>query len=291
MENKVIILRGIYGKIKACHLQPCKQPNGTNFPFVKPVRYDSNGNMEMIMTDAERASEDSQYFIPEDELINITDGTTFDLTNPREKNRWLAIKDSFLIAPSRDAKDGQGISLIDGDKTRYGLAEFYIDIPGEESARSVSKKKLITRAWTYIEEDSVDGRLTKCKLLGRNLRNAPASDVEDFLYRRASNNPQEVIDLYTSGDVALQLLFIDARERGVISKKNGLFVYGETNLGATDDSVLLWCKIPENKGILDLIKRDTYPEYAQRNIIEKTEDEIPVVNPKGKKAAADKAKK
>ena len=104
MENKIIVLRSVYGKVKECHLQPCKQANGTNFPFVKPVRYDSNGNMEMIMSDKERASADSQYFIPEDEMITITDGTTFDLSNPREKNRWESIKDSFLIGNGSTAK-------------------------------------------------------------------------------------------------------------------------------------------------------------------------------------------
>ena len=266
MENKIIVLRSVYGKVKECHLQPCKQANGTNFPFVKPVRYDSNGNMEMIMSDKERASKESQYFIPEDEMITITDGTTFDLSNPREENRWLAIKDSFLIAPSRDARDGKGISLIDGDKTRYGLAEFYIDIPGEESAKSVSKKKLITKAWQYIEEDSVDGRLTKCKLLGRNLRNAPSSAVEEFLYNKAGENPQRIIELYTSADVALQLLLIDAREKGTIKKVNGMWMYGEdTTLGATDESVMLWFKIPENKAVLELIRNETYPEYALKS--------------------------
>lgn len=263
MENKIIVLRSVYGKVKECHLQPCKQPNGTNFPFVKPVRYDINGNFEMIMSDAERNSPDSIYFLPEDEIITITDGTTFDLSNPKEKNRWLAIKDSFLIAPSRDAKDGNGVSLIDGDRTRYGLAEFYIDVPGEESAKSVSKKKLITRAWQYIEGDSADGRLTKCKLLGRNLRNAPSSDVEDFLYQKAESNPQQIIDLYTSGDVALQLLLIDAKERNVIVKRHGVYVYGESGLGPTEESVIIWFKMPENKAVLDMIKRDTYPEFIQ----------------------------
>lgn len=265
MENKVIVLRSVYGKVKECHLQPCKQPNGTNFPFVKPVRYDSNGNMELIMSDKERTSAESAYFLPEDEIITITDGTTFDLSNPREKNRWLSIKDSFLIAPSRDAKDGKGISLIDGDKTRYGLAEFYIDIPGEESAKSVSKKKLITKAWQYIEEDSVDGRLTKCKLLGRNLRNAPSSDVEEFLYNTAQDNPNKIIELYTSQDVALQLLLIDAKEKGVVKKIRGVYMYGEdTAIGTTDDSVILWFKIPENKPTLDLIRNETYPEYMMQ---------------------------
>ena len=113
-------------------------------------------------------------------------------------------------------------------------------------------------------DDSFDGRLTKCKLLGRNFKNAPASDVEDYLYNKAESNPQMVIDLYTNGDTALQLLFIDAKDRNVITKQHGLFMYGETSLGATDESVILFFKIPENKTILDLIKRDTYPEFVQK---------------------------
>lgn len=48
--------------------------------------------------------------------------------------------------------------------------------------------KLITRAWTFIENDSADGRLTKCKLLGRTFRNAPSADVEDYLYKEAEKS-------------------------------------------------------------------------------------------------------
>jgi hypothetical protein len=263
MENKVITLRSAY-KVKEYHFQPCKMANGMNYPFVKPVTYDINGNPQLLLSEAERNNPDSQYFIPEDMDIVVMDGTTFNLSDPLQKNKWLAIKDSSLIVPARDARDENGNLRIDGDKTRYGMAELWVDIPGEESERSVTKRKLIIRAQTFIMEDSFDGRLTKCKLLGRNFKNAPASDVEDYLYNKAESNPQMVIDLYTNGDTALQLLFIDAKERNVITKQHGLFMYGDTNLGATDDSVILFFKIPENKTILDLIKRDTYPEFVQK---------------------------
>lgn len=96
------------------------------------------------------------------------------------------------------------------------------------------------------------------------MRNAPSSDVEEFLYNTAQDNPNKIIELYTSQDVALQLLFIDAREKSVIKKVNGMYMYGEdTVLGATDESVMLWFKIPENKAVLDLIRNETYPEYIQ----------------------------
>lgn len=255
-----ITLRSPY-KVKEYHFQPLKGKNGMNLPFVKKVRYDHNGNSEMILSEAERNDPDSQYFIPEDMDIVVTEGTEFDLDNPYEANLWAAIKDSELIAPTRDAKDSNGDLIIDGNKYRYGRAELYVDIPGEQSERSVAKRMLITKAWQYIESDSVDGRLTKCKLLGKNLRNAPSSDVQEYLYTEAEKHPEKIIDLYTNGDTALRLLCIDAKEKNVVKKVGGLYTYGESILGATDDAMILFFKTAANKSILDLIKKETYPEF------------------------------
>lgn len=258
--SNIITLRSTY-KTKEYHFQPCKQSNGMNFPFVKKVRIGAEGESEMILSEAERNNPEHAYFIPEDLDIVIREGTTFDLDDPLQKNMWLSIKDSVLIVPTRDSRDANGNLLIDGDKLRYGEAELWVDIPGEESEKSVAKKRLISRAYVYIEKDSVDGRLTRCKLLGKNMRNAPSSDVEDYLYQQAERNPQLVIDLYTNGDTALKLLLIDAKEKNVIRKVNGLFMFGETVLGSSDDAIILFFKTPANKSILDLIKKETYPDF------------------------------
>ena len=269
----IITLRSAF-KVKEYHIQPCKQPNGLNLPFVKKVRYDAEGNAEMILTEAEKNSPESMYFIPEDEEIVVTDGTTFNLDDPLQKNKWLAIKDSDLIVPTRDYRDSDGNLMIDGGKNRYGAAEIWVDQPGVESEKSVSKMKLITRAWTFIENDSADGRLTKCKLLGRTFRNAPSADVEDYLYKEAEKSPNKIIDLYTNGDTRLKLLFIDAREKGKIVKKSGLFMYGETVLGATEEAVNMFFKNPSNKAIFDMIRDDVYPEYIRTKVedMEKLKD-------------------
>lgn len=259
----IITLRTAY-KTKEYHFQPCKQANGLNLPFVKKVRYGADGESEMILSEAERNDPNRDYFIPEDADIVVTEGTTFDLDDPLEKNKWEAIKNSVLIAPSRDARDEHGNLIIDGDKYRYGQAEIWVDIPGEETEKIVKKKQLITRAWTFIENDSIDGRLTKCKLLGKNLRNAPSSDVQSYLYDEADKNPLKIIDLYTNGDTALRLLIIDAKERNIIRKQDGLFIYGETVLGATEDAIMMFFKTPTNKKVLDLIKRETYHEFIRQ---------------------------
>ena len=100
------------------------------------------------------------------------------------------------------------------------------------------------------------------------MENAPDSDVEDYLYQVAEKNPDMVLELYTSGDIALKLLLIDAKKNGVILKKDGMYNYADNILGATDDAVLLFFKIPANKRILDQIKFETYPEYASVSDIE-----------------------
>ena len=106
------------------------------------------------------------------------------------------------------------------------------------------------------------------------MENAPDSDVEVYLYQVAEKNPDMVIELYTSGDIALKLLLIDAKKNGIILKKDGMYNYADTILGATDDSVLLFFKMPSNKRILDQIKFETYPEYAPVSDIENKIEEV-----------------
>lgn len=270
MDNKVITIRSVY-KVKEYHFQPTKQPNGLNWPWVKQTRVGLDGRSEMVLSDAERNNPESAYFIPEDLDVVVVDGTTFNLADKRQANIWNAIKNHDLFAPSRDARDENGVLLIDGDAKKYGTAELYIDVPGEESERSVSRKKLIMQAFRYVEEDSVDGRLTKCKLLGKNMKYAPSSDVEDYLYQVAEKSPNKIIDLYTNGDTALRLLLIEAKDKNIIRKKNGVLMYGESVLGMTDDAVILFFKTPSNKAIFEEIKRATFPQFVQPTDTDKPE--------------------
>lgn len=81
-----VTLRNVYGREKKYFLQPCKDVNGVNLPFVKKVRYNDNGDSEMILSQEELASSQRDYFIPEDMLIEIYGGKSFDLDNPYEAN-------------------------------------------------------------------------------------------------------------------------------------------------------------------------------------------------------------
>ena len=281
MENKIVTLRTVY-KLKEYHFMPTKQPNGLNWDFVKPVRIDSDGSSYMVLSEAERNDPRSAYFLPEDLDIVVTEGTTFDLSDPLQYNKWMAIKDNDLIAPTRDSKDADGNFLIDGDKKRYGIAELYVDIAGEDSERSINRRKLIHEAEEYVFKDSENGILTKCRLLGRNMKNAPFTDAKDYLLQEADKHPQKIIDLYTGQDSGIQLMLLDAKEQNIIRKINGWWMYGETNLGATDEAMLTFFKTPMNKPIFDALKKHVYPQFAlqfENNTNKDTKVEEPDINP------------
>ena len=61
-------------------------------------------------------------------------------------------------------------------------------------------------------------------------------------------------------------------------------MYGETNLGATDEAMLTFFKTPMNKPIFDALKKHVYPEFAlqyEKSKPETSESKVeePLINP------------
>ncbi len=268
LSNKIVI-RSVRGKVGIeVLIQPCKDPKtGKYADCVK--RVDSNN--DMILTDAEKNDVNSKYFIKETDVFTIVDGTTFDLDDVRDRFIWEAIKYCPLIAPDYYAKDVNGNSLINGTPgwnskaPRYGIAELYVERPGVEANRRVSRKKLKHDAESYIYDDErgYEGRVLKARLLGHRMDNMPDADVTDYLLQVADRDPEKIINIYTGGDTSIRLLFIEARDKHVILYKNKLYTYADNVvLGATDEAAILFLKDPKNANVLKLIKRDTYPDLV-----------------------------
>ena len=266
LSNKIVI-RSVRGKVgNQVLIQPCKDPRtGKYADCVK--RVDSNN--DMILSDTEKNDPNKNYFIKETDVFTVVDGTTFDLDDVRDKFIWEAIKHCPLIAPDYFAKDSNGNSLINGTPgwnskaPRYGVAELYIERPGVEANRRVSRKKLKHDAESFIynDERGYDGRVLKARLLGHRMDNLPDADVTDYLLQIAEKDPDKIINLYTGGDTAVRLLFIEARDKHVILYKNKLYTYADNVvLGASDEAAILFLKDPKNANVFKLIKQDTYPE-------------------------------
>ena len=268
-DDKIITLRSVYDKANIKYfIQPCKNKYGQYPSCIKRV----NSQGDMIMSEKERDdySEGRAVFFPEDHMFTIVSGRTYNLNDPYDKAEWEAIENCPLIAKSRDERDSNGNLLIDGAKStpskpaRNGVAELYIDRPGLDTQRRVSHKQLIHKAESFIYDDprGADGQLNMARILGKDMRNQPTADVIDFLTRVAEKDPKKIIDLYTGDDISLRLTFIEAKEKHVIYIKNKLYLYGDNIvLGATDDAVIAWMKDPRNQKVLELIKKDTYPDY------------------------------
>lgn len=274
-QDRVIILRSVYDKSNIKYfVQPCKNKYGQYPSCIKRV----NSQGDMIMSEKERNdySEGKVMFFPENHIFEISSGKTYHLDDIYEKAEWEAIENCPLIAKDRNQKDSNGNLIIDGPiqsnkvydgKSRpviNGVAELYIDRPGLDTQRRVSHKQLIHKAESFIYDDprGIDGQLNMARILGKNMRNQPAADIVDYLIRIAEKDPKKIINLYTGNDISLRLLFIDAKEKKVIYIKNKVYLYGDNIvLGATDDAVIAWMQNPKNQKVLELIKKDTYPDY------------------------------
>ena len=273
LKSNVVVLRSVFGKVgQKYFIQPQRDSRGKYADCVR--RVDSHGDIILTSEEIEKESQGLAAYIPEDAVFTITDGHTFNLDDVYERAVWESIKNCDLIAPDRLAKDDKGNYLIDGtidpkSKTpRYGAAELYVDRPGFEAQKRVTRRKLIVEASNYImnDERGYEGRLLVAKVLGRDMKNQPNADVEDFLLSIAEKTPEKIINCYTGGDLSLRMLFIDAREKGVILKKNGLYIFGEEGkvvLGATDDAAIEWMKQSKNNKTLALIRKDTYSDMFE----------------------------
>ena len=273
LKSNIVVLRSVFGKVgQKYYIQPQKDARGRYADCVK--RVNSQGDIILTPEEIENESKGLAAYIPETELFVIEDGKTFNLDDVYDRAVWEAIKNCDLIAPDRFAKNEKGDYLIDGTvdprskRPRYGTAELYVDRPGFEAQRRVTRRKLIVEASNYImnDERGYEGRLLVAKVLGRDMKNQPNADVEDYLLSIAEKTPEKIINCYTGGDIQLRMLFIEAREKGVIVKKDGLFVYGEdckVALGATDNAVIEWMKLSRNSKTLALIRKDTYQDVFE----------------------------
>lgn len=273
LKSNVVVLRSVFGKVgQKYFIQPQRDSRGRYADCVK--RADAHGDIILTPAELEKESRGEAAYIKEDEVFVIEDGKTFNLDDVYEKAVWEAIKNCDMIAPDRFAKNEKGEYLIDGTidpkskRPRYGTAELYVDRPGFEAQRRVTRRKLIVEASNYImnDERGYEGRLLVAKVLGRDMKNQPNADVEDYLLSIAEKTPEKIINCYTGGDMQLRMLFIDAKEHGVIVKKNGLYLYGDNvTLGATDSAVIEWMKISKNAKTLGLIRQDTYPDMFKED--------------------------
>lgn len=275
--NNEIILRSVYGKVNQIYfIQPCPNPRTGRLPdCVRPVK-GPPGSTEMILSeeDIDQMSKGLKHFVPADKVFEIVDGTVFNLDDIVDKAHWESIQYCNWIAKDRYERDAAGNLVVDGGAKRYGVADLYVDRPGEVTTARVNKKQLIHRACDYVYNDSESSRVKKCRVLGRDLKNAIPADVLDYLIETAEKDPQKVIQLYEGEDWKLQLFILDAIDNGVIRRNDGIYKYDDKMIGGSMNAVIDFLKDVRYKKLVDSIKRETYPELLPRDEKIKLESEL-----------------
>lgn len=271
--NNEIILRSVYGKVNQTYfIQPCPDPRTGRLPeCVKSV--DAHGDMILSEEEVRAMSRGEKHFIPADYVFEIVDGTRFDLDDIVDKAKWGSIENCNWIAKDRFQRDADGNLVIDGNAKKYGVADIYVERPGELTKAKVTKKQLIFRAHRYIYDDTESNLIKKAKVLGRNLSNAVSADIIDFLLEIGEKTPKKIIDLYEGEDWKMQLFIIDAIERGVIRNSEGLYKYNDKMLGGSMESTVAILKDIKYKAVLKSIQRETYPELLPKQDIQAIMDE------------------
>lgn len=280
MESEKIVLKSVYGKTarQTFHILPCKDPvTGMYPPHVRECYLDDQQQPQMILSEKDKEFvSNGGVLIPAAVPIVVQHNTTFDLSNPLDKARWEAIKNSKLIANNRLQKDEKGNYVIDGEKVsisattkmavgKYGLADLYIENPGLVAKSKNDFRRLVAKAFQLVMDDSAAGRVTKCKLLEKDMSHAEPSDVEDYLLTMAQNNPEKIIDLYTGTDTANRLLIIDALDKHVLIKRDNLIIYADNIvLGASVDAAVTFLSRPDSIKVKELILQETYPELQKK---------------------------
>lgn len=257
--NDIIILRSPF-KIPKAYLTPAKNPITGRYPDCVR-RTNKDGDLILSREDIDSG----RHFIADTDVIEINDGKVFDLNDEIQAAEWEAIKYHKFIAKSRDERDDKGNLIIDGSAKKYGVADWYVEIPGLEAQNKNQSRRKKLEAQNFIINDSPEERLLKARVLGKSMRNAHDSDVEDYLMQEAEKNADRIINLYTGGDMKLRVLFLKAKDDKVIVMKDKLWMYGDSILGATDEAAISWMKQPVNKKIFQLIQQEVYPEMFEQN--------------------------
>jgi hypothetical protein len=237
-ENKVIRLKSVF-----------KQGKTT----VQPVR-DNTGWYRGI----ERLSEDQKkervhWAEPTSKYV-IKDGTTFDLNNEAQRITWEWVKHSPCICQTYEE-----VQFTPG-------AEFWIHHEGEEAQKSLSRKELKYKAGELIMKDNAANYPLRTKLLGVNMDHESAVVLKDYLLDIAEQTPDRIIKIYESHDLSYRLLFLKALDKGLIRRDDhtGIYTYGNTVLGMTEDSAVAWMQDTANKNLVEMLEREANPEYFVR---------------------------
>lgn len=230
-SDKRIILRSFY-KGDKCTVSPAK---------------DINGRYKGIEEDIPDVMKIEMGYVPGIESkVKLYDGMEINLNDPTWEKDWEWMQHCAEIADD----------FAEGQSTR--AAYFYIFRPGLESTKKVNEQEARVKLLNYILNDSPENLYNRASILGNDMSDMVISDVKEFLLDMVNTEPARIQQVYESKTFALELLLMHSVKKGVITKRGGVYTFGEILLGVEEAAVIAYFANPKNHITTRAIEAVTY---------------------------------
>lgn len=237
----IVTLRTVWSKEQKLHLDPVYDPITQ---WYKGVDRLSNAQKEKM-----------NFHVDENSTIELHNGINFNLNERVGRMQWDWVQWTVAIA-----EDFEACQKTPG-------AMFYIDNEEREAQTGLTESEAILKAMNYVQTDKSANWKSRIRLLGLNMDEDPDLTVKNYLMNMARKieSAYKVIDVYENNELGVQLLYLQAMDKNIIIKKNGAYLFGDTVLGISDESVLGFLKDPNNSIIIEQINKETNPEHYKKD--------------------------
>jgi len=225
----VIVLKSVYKNGKYT-VQPAKDPVKNWFHGVPRLSEDQKRNLEFWTT-------------PESKLT-LVDGMEFDLNDEIQSANWEWVKHLPCVSMSFD------------ECQKTPSAQFYVHIAGREAREANKTSDLKFKAMKYIMEDSPVEYENRALLLDNDLTGESPEEIKTVLLGIAERQPTRIIAAYEAKNANIKLLYIKAKQKGILEIKDGVILFGSYILGVNQESAIAFLQTKEHEQILKLLEKD-----------------------------------
>jgi hypothetical protein len=179
--------------------------------------------------------------------FTLIDGIEFDLNDEIQAINWAWIKHLPCVAMSFE-------------EAQRGKALFYVHIEGREAEKDNQKTELAFDALACIMNDPMTNYENRALLLGTDMAGDTPANVKKFLMNEAKKNPSKVLAVYRSKSMKINLLYVKAKQMGLVTQgSDNVVKYGVNILGMSDDQAIAYLQLHED--VMMLLEREVNPDY------------------------------
>jgi hypothetical protein len=186
----------------------------------------------------------------------LRDGSEFDLSKEVDRLNWGFVKYSNTIV------------LNEQDMNNKRSSVFYIEMPADYQAKEkLSAFEVKLKSWTMIDGLTSTDLHHVAAMLGYQLSVREDSVIKTWLYDFANSsdgNANKIIDTISGPDYPVVLLFLKAKEKGIITYSDGMYRFGDTHLGNSEAQLKERLKDPNYKETIEAIEAELKGVKAKR---------------------------